>query len=184
MHRLRSCFGMVQIRSDQMPAPFLLDLELYAFSPQPHPQKLRHPLKKRARAPDAPFVASDTQQTHRKMAAMTTSMMTLRVSAKAPVKASNKVRLATARAAPIAECWATAPAFCDSSLSAASEGDADEPREARCDRFRRVRAPGDDPSLSFERCSHRFAAYSRRSSPAAPPCVAHPLPSSSQKPRR
>ena len=32
--------------------------------------------------------------------------MTLRVSAKAPVKASNKVRLATARAVPIAECGA------------------------------------------------------------------------------
>ena len=33
MHRLRSCFGMVQIRSYQMPAPFLLDLELTHFGP-------------------------------------------------------------------------------------------------------------------------------------------------------
>ena len=33
MHRLRSCFGMVQIRSNQMPAPFLLDLELTHFGP-------------------------------------------------------------------------------------------------------------------------------------------------------
>ena len=50
----------------------------------------------------ASFAASDTQHTHRKMAAMTSTMMTLRVSAKAPVKASNKVRLKTRSRAPIA----------------------------------------------------------------------------------
>ena len=50
----------------------------------------------------ASFVASDRQHTHRKMAAMTSTMMTLRVSAKAPVKASNKVRLKTRSRAPIA----------------------------------------------------------------------------------
>lgn len=56
----------------------------------------------RRRCVPVSFVASDTQHTHRKMAAMTSTMMTLRVSAKAPVKASNKVRLKTRSRAPIA----------------------------------------------------------------------------------